>query len=298
MGNIWSFAHESTVPCPTGDGICVSMKHELVIVGCYWTNVLKAYSLVDGSLVRTIGDKGRDKGQFMFHIGGLCVSPDGDSVLVAEDQNGRVQQISILDGSWIRFVGEYLLRTPACLDCNSNVIVVSESNPQDCINVFSWVSGGLKARFCSFGCGPNQLNDPRGIRLLGDGSGLVVADRYNYRLCVFTLTGEFLTAMGSIKDGVRYPWDVVECVSTNSFIVTCDEEYELTEFSRDGTALTTERIAGFEGYGTLAALPDGGIIVRECYGERFHVFRTKQLRRDWVTICVKLALPHNVNSVN
>jgi hypothetical protein len=39
----------------------------------------------------------------------------------------------------------------------------------------------------------------------------------------------------------------------------------------------------------LAALPDGGMVVREWDGERFQVFRGFELRKAWITVCVTLA---------
>ncbi len=126
--------------------LCVSLKHGLVIVFDDVTNQLHVYLLDDGSLVRTIGSKGRGKGQFCFRWGGLCTCPDGDSVLVAEHYNARVQEVRILEtddtSRCIRFVQDFVLNSPEYVDCNNEVIVVSQSN--HCIDVFSWLTG----RFC------------------------------------------------------------------------------------------------------------------------------------------------------
>jgi sugar lactone lactonase YvrE len=114
---------------------------------------LYMYSLADGSLVRKIGGAGSGKGQFNLFLGGLCVSPDGDSVLVAEYWNKRVQQVRIVDGSWVRFVGEGLLGEPEYVDCNADVIVVSEEGLHR-ISVLSWADGSVRAQFGSDGSGP------------------------------------------------------------------------------------------------------------------------------------------------
>jgi hypothetical protein len=123
--------------------MCVSLKHGLIIVsdvsGGYQ---LHMHSLLDGSLLRSIGSKGRGEGQFSCFYGGLCVSPDGDSVLVAECYNKRVQQVKIADGSWVRFVGVGVLEEPDYVDCNTDVIAVSETALHR-ISVFSWADGSV-----------------------------------------------------------------------------------------------------------------------------------------------------------
>ena len=72
--------------CHQGIGMCVSLKHRLVILSCAYDAQLQVRSLDDGSLVRRIGSKsnGSGRGQFLFRSGGLCISPSGDTVLLAE----------------------------------------------------------------------------------------------------------------------------------------------------------------------------------------------------------------------
>jgi DNA-binding beta-propeller fold protein YncE len=254
---------------------------------------LHMYSLADGSRVRRVGNKGSGKGQFDFNCGGLCVSPDGDSVLVADYYNNRVQQVLIVDGSWVRFAGEGVLDRPQFVDCNAAVIAVSES-PWHRISVLSWADGSMRTQFGTEGSGPGQLNWPRGVRLLADGSGIVVADGYNHRLCVFTLSGEFVAAVGSREQGFNDPFDVVECASDGGFIVASWGHHNLIKLSRDGAKVEEYGKRG-SGNGefnlptALAALPDGGLVVGERDGARFQVFRGLELRKTWVTVCVTVA---------
>ncbi len=215
--------------------MCVALKHGLVIVSEYkgdGYSLLHMHSLADGSLVRRIGRKGNGKRQFNFDCGGLCVSPDGDSVLVAEKYNNRVQQVRIVDGSWVRFVGRGMLSKPDFVDCNGDVIAVSEACHR--ISVLSWADGIVRAQFGSYGSGPGQLKYPHGLRLLADGSGVVVVDNNNHRLCVFTLSGEFVAAVGSEEQGLNWPYDVLECASDGSFIVANWGSHNLVKLSRDG----------------------------------------------------------------
>jgi hypothetical protein len=147
------------------------------------------------------------------------------------------------------------------------------------ISVLSWADGSVRAQFGSEGSGPGQLHCPCGVRLLADGSGLVVADSSNHRLCVFTLSGEFVAAVGSSEQGLSRPYDVLDCASDDSFIVVNWAGHDLMKLSRDGVKVGVygKELEGggngeFNWPTALAALPDGGMVVREDDGERFQVF--------------------------
>jgi hypothetical protein len=271
--------------------MCVALKHRLVIFNSP-DKQLHLHSLANGSLVRRVGSMGSSKGQFNFFLGGLCVSPDGDSVLVAEFHNDRVQQVRIVDGSWVRFVGEGVLEKPQCVDCNADVIAVSEWACHR-ITVLSWTDGSVRARFGSYGSGPGQLSWPC-ARLLADGSGVVVADHFNHRLCVFTLSGEFVAAVGSGEHGLHFPRDVLDCASDGSFIVA-NEGNNLVKLSRHGVKLgvygvTSSGDGEFAHSPELAALPDGGMVIRDRNGARFSVLHNRRHRLEWIGACVSAAL--------
>jgi hypothetical protein len=275
--------------------MCVAPKHGLVIVVDHKTMRLHMHSLADWSLVRSIGSEGVGKGQFRFEYGGLCVSPDGDSVLVAEHYNNRVQQVRIVDGSWVRFMGEGVLRKPDFVDCNADVIAVSEWSYH--ISVLSWADGSVRAQFGLEGSGHSLVMcDSLCVRLLADGSGLVVADCCNDRLCVFTLHGEFVRAVGGSEQGLLHdPYDVLECVSNNSFIVANWGRDNLIKMSGDGVNLGVFSKGGI-GNGefyrptALAAFPGGAMLVRHCDGSRCSVIRDQRHRLEWIGACVSAAL--------
>ncbi len=276
----------SSVPCALGNFMCVALKHGLVVLPNPETHRLDMYSLTNGSLVRSIGNQGSGEGQF-WTFGGVCVSPDGDSLLVAEFGNNRIQQVWLVDGSWARFVGKDVLRFPQYVDCNSDVIVVSEEKHG--ISVLSWVDGSLRAQFGSRGSGPGQLLCPSGIRLLACGSEMVVADCYNHRLCVFTLSGEFVETVGNKTHHLTRPFDVLECASDGSFIVATWDSHKLVHLSRDGAEVGAYGNGEFSAPTALAALPDGGMVVREFFGSRFQIFHGLGLRKTWISACVILA---------
>jgi len=292
MAVTWPPIHSHSAECASGDGMCVSLKHGLIIISehdAFGGFRLHMHSLLDGSLVHSIGSKGSGKGQFVWFHGGLCVSPDGDSVLVAERNDDRLQQVKIADGSWVRFVGVGVLKHPYYVDCNSNVIAVSESRIHR-ISVFSWADGSVLAQFGSRGWGPGELHFPRGLRLLCDSNELVVADTGNNRLCLFTVSGKFVSTLAS-KYAVR---DVIEYGADGGFIATNELWVSLVHVSRDAAVSdligsTVTSAIQLDDPCALAALPEGGLVVRT--RERLHVFNGLNVRLAWITACVVLARP-------
>jgi hypothetical protein len=286
-----------SIACPKSYGMCVAVPHGLVVVSDFNTHKLHVYSLIDGSLIRSIGSRGSGKGQFSLYYGGLCVGPDGDSVLVAESHNNRVQEVRIVNGSWVRFVGGGVLYRPEFVDCNADVIVVSHD--WHCISVLLWADSSVLARFGSMGSGPGQLLWPRGVRLLDDGSGVVVADYSNHRLCVFTLSGEFVAAVGSWEQGLCHPHDVLECATDGSFIVGNYGGHDLIKLSRDSVKIKELDEYGdvdvFGKYGggdgefcsptALAALPNDGCLVVDLGNWRLQYFAYLHARLAWMRAC-------------
>ncbi len=273
--------------------MCVAVPHGLVVVSVsdYKAKQLRMYSLIDGTRIRSIGSEGSGKGQFDFGYGGLCVSPDGDSVLVAERYNNRVQEVRIVDGSWVRFVGEGVLNEPQYVDCNADVIAVSESS-NNRISVLAWEDGSMLAQFGSYGRGGHQLLSARGIRLLADGSGVVVADCLKHRLCIFTLSGELVAAVDSVGQGVNYPRDVLECGSDGSFIAASWGSDNLVKLSRDGVKVEMYGRYGcgdgqFNGPSALAALPNDGCCVLDFGNTRVQQLAHLRARLAWMRACVR-----------
>lgn len=141
-----------------------------------------------------------------------------------------------------------------------------------------------------FGYHPGRLNYPNSIRLLGRRPAeLIVADTFNNRLCVFGLNGQFVKALGSHKQGLHSPCDMLEC--NGGFLVANDQGRNIVRISssaeivgaNDGSRSSNDisfRPAAF------AALPDGGLVMREYYAAQLHVFRGLGLRMAWIAACV------------
>ena len=270
--------------CVKGWGMAVDAARGLVIVSGESDTKLFVYSLADGSLVRSFGGKGSGKAQFNWGYGGLCMTPRG-TLLVAEQGNNRLQEVNIDGGGWVRFVGEGLLEGPDYVTCSKSVIAVSESNKHR-VTLLSWADGSLLARFGSGGRGDRDgpLNSPAGLRLLADGSGVVVADQLQNRLCFYLATGDFVRSLPTGEG----PWDVVEVDGGASFVVTngCFSDDTLCKVSGASGAVSATPFGGlgsgdgqFSAPAALATVPRGGsdggveLVVLEYNNRRFQVFR-------------------------
>jgi hypothetical protein len=83
--------------------------------------------------------------------------------------------------------------------------------------------------------------------------------------------------MGSAAVGLQHPLDVMECAHDNSFIVVNLSGNSVMKLSSGGDVVGTYGSGG-SGAGQLnepsamAALPGGGMVVREFTGKRFQVF--------------------------
>ena len=186
----------------------------VVIVSGSSDNKLHLYSLADGKHSGSFGGPGADKGQFNWHYGGLCMTRRG-TVLVAERGNKRLQEVNIgsdLPLFHVRFI------QPGALECDfvdCNKTAVAASSPEaHTVTVLSWWDGRVLAKFGGYGAASGQLHTPLGLRLLADGSGVVVADSGNGRVVVYSLAGAVVRTVG-----VSGPHDVVEAGSGSSLIV-------------------------------------------------------------------------------
>ena len=200
-------------PCGKCAGVAVDAARGLVVVSNVDDCKLYVYQLADGALVRSFGGKGYGKGQFNWGYGGLCLTPRG-TVLVAEGNNRRVQEVNVDDGSHVRFFGEAVVVAPNCVDCNDSVVAVADLD-DGFVSLLSWPDGSFLRQFGNTGCYEEALYRAYGVRLLSDGSGVVVADQDNYRLSIFSMAGAFVRSFS-----LEGPYDVVECDGGASFIVT------------------------------------------------------------------------------
>jgi hypothetical protein len=232
------------------------------------------YSLRDGTLIRCVTYCPHIvKGIFGVRRAGVCMAPDDDSVLITETTRSRIQQVCV------RFVGEGRLHEPAFVACNSAVLAVSEWKA---ISVWSWLEGTFCARIA-----PGGLFYPFGLRMLPDGSGVVVCNPSMHALYVFGLDG---LLRHKFQHTGRRSLDVI-CWN-DTFIVSDRDHDALVQVSGDdGTPLATYGTGSgeFRAPSLVAALPCGGLVVVDQGDARFQILRVVCLRQDWVAVCVQLA---------
>ncbi len=281
MSNVWPWPlkHVRTSPCVKGHSVCVALKHGLVIVMGHsnfdYSDIeLCLYSLRDGSFVRRISISTPK-----FYCG-MALCPDGNSVLFPGVK--CLQEVNIGDGLCMRSIGEDALENPVFVDCNADVIVVSERTFHR-VCVFSYRTGYLLAKCGGKGVGPGRLKYPGAIRLSSNGREMVVNDSWNKRLCVFRTTGQIMHTQavirkhGETKDFLVCPTGLVAV-----------QQRKLVKWSAAGNKV----VGVYELHGdikdtiALAALPDGGLIVR--WYAQFEVLLGLDLRVDWMAACACL----------
>jgi hypothetical protein len=107
---------------------------------------------------------------------------------------------------------------------------------------------------------------------------------------VFTLHGELVAVVGSEKQGLHYPFDVLECATDGSFIVTNGYDDNLIKLSRDGVNVD---VYGKQGSGdgelstptALAALPNDGCLVVDYGNWRVQYLARLRARLAWMRAC-------------
>jgi hypothetical protein len=147
---------------------------------------------------------------------------------------------------------------------------------------------------------------PYGLRFSGDGSAIVVADRYNVRVSVFGVAdGGFVR---HIAKRLRNPCDV-EGVE-GGWLVSCSSAVQFLgdDDGGDGGGRPSLGKAGgghgsgdgeFFGPTALAVVPGLGLVVRDCYNQRLQVFATpdaiamaamSRIRVAWMIVVARSVL--------
>jgi DNA-binding beta-propeller fold protein YncE len=211
-------------------GLAVSADGSVLAVSNERHDEITLYALPSGDKVRAFGDKGSEPGQFRNSLK-LCFTPD-NTLLVAEWKNKRVQEVT-LTGEHRRFVGAGALSGDVVsVTCNSDVVVVGQSNDTQCISVFDYVTGDLLRGFGEQGRAVGKLQVPCGLQLSSDGRHVIVADSSNHNVSVFTLSGAFVGSFGSHSILTR-PADVA-LMPCGDVVVCGHTSHRVAIFSPDG----------------------------------------------------------------
>jgi DNA-binding beta-propeller fold protein YncE len=155
-------------------------------------------------------------------------------VFVAEYGNKRVQVLTPrLD--FHCFVGVGQLGNPSGVCADDDVIMVSEQDAHR-ISVFKRGDGALLRRFGSQGSGDGQLSSPLGLCFMSGHRHVAVADRYNHRVSVFSVEGEFVRHVGVGK--LNRPVGVA-CSAFDEIVVADWGKSRVVVFSASGEILHT-----------------------------------------------------------
>jgi hypothetical protein len=157
----------------------------------------------------------------------------------------------------------------------------------------SWQEGSVLSRFDGHDCTWGELISYSSVRLLADGRGLVVADSNNGCVCTFTLDCTLVRAVGQTS-GLVAPFYVLEGRSSgdSGFVVVDVGLGSLAFVPADGDSVDTYDPDGCgDDNGcsdevALAALPDGGLLLRDPEGGRLRVFKGLALRFAWIAVCL------------
>ncbi len=215
---------------PECNGVAVSRDGSTLLVTDWrgGSHALHVFSVVDGSLCRVVGCRGRGPLEFSgpFQV---YVAPD-DFVFVAEHGNKRVQVLTpTLD--FHAFIGVRRLACPAGVCANADVVVVSEHDKHR-IFVFNRADGAVLRRFGSHGGGDGQLSFPKGLCFVAGSRHVAVADAWNNRVSVFSVdTGDFIRHVGA--GVVQYPKGVA-CSAHDELVVADATNKRVVVFDSSG----------------------------------------------------------------
>ena len=172
----------------------------------------------DGQVVKSVGGKGNNPGQF-YYPSGIELSTDNE-LFVSDSDNHRVQLFDT-DLNLIRYFGREgigdgaFLKYPRdlALDSDGHVYVTDSGN--HCVKAFTQ-SGAFIRTF-----GRGHLGEPFGIHVDHDYVYVTKWDRHC--VSVFTTSGTFITTFGKMGSGegkLRYPHGIT--IDEDGFVYVCD----------------------------------------------------------------------------
>ena len=190
---------------------------------------------------------------------GIAVDPGGN-MWVLENDNMRVQKLAPDGSNLLTFGGDAGFTDPKQIALGPNG------------DVYATDLGGAVYRFSSDGTflgtfGAGRLETPRGIAV-DEAGNVLVADRDQFRVDVFSPTGDLLRSLSRpLRQGALYAMDVTVDGAGNVWVLS--ENEGLVEFSPGGKILKTvseslrprDRPAP-DAYG-LVAEPSGNLLVAD-----------------------------------
>ena len=134
-----------------------------------------------------------------------------------------------------KYLSSFAVQMPVSIAVHGDMVAVGTYDGP--IEIHSLATGELIRRFGSRGDGPGQIGGwATGIRFTPDGTSLLVAERDNHRLSLFTVDGVFMTCIGT---GVLSCWSNkdVSFGAGGEIIVADYGNHRICVFSPDGDTL-------------------------------------------------------------
>ena len=179
----------STVRVPDIWEVYVDFESKLIYGTDNHHHTLKMMTM-DGRLLKSVGGRGNQPGQFQWPNGIRC-SREGE-IYVCDTMNSRIQVFD-KELKFLRLIDKLVLHTPDDLDFDEqgNLYVAN----QGAHNIAVLTSQGQHLRTIgSRGSHPGWLNNPISVAI--HGNLVYVTDTGNSRISVFTTDGDFVSSFG------------------------------------------------------------------------------------------------------
>ena len=188
--------------CPVD--VAITSKGTLLVTDCS-NNRIQEFTM-DGKCISCVGSEGN--GSLHFNCpSGIAINKTTGQVYVADYYNHRVQVLnadltfSHMFGSLGSGQGQFQYPNGVAIDSQGLVYVGDRSN--NCIQQFT-PEGKHLSSFGTKGSAPGQLTYPHDITVDDNDLLYICEGNPNYRVSVFTTTGEFVHCFGKDQVGLPY----------------------------------------------------------------------------------------------
>ncbi|PFX16060.1 E3 ubiquitin-protein ligase TRIM71 [Stylophora pistillata] len=161
-----------------------------ILVADQYNHRIQQLNVQTGDFVKSFGKKGSGDGELQYPIG-VCVTSDGRFIVVVEYSNSRIQ-VFTMDGKPVLKFGDSgsdRLDHPIGCVCYEDKFIATDSS-NNCVKVFD-SKGQFLYKFGEIGNADGELNNPYGVCVDKYGE-IVVCDKLNNRIQMFTLEGTFI----------------------------------------------------------------------------------------------------------
>ena len=244
--------------------ICISPNGEELYIVDTANHNIQVLNVLNGTVLRTYGSKGKGKGQFSYP-NGLCISPDGGQLYIVENFNNCIQVLNAYDGTHIRTFDGIQTNESICISPNGEKLYVSTIDyPDYTIKVFQLPNWTLLGNF------KGHFSNPYGMCLSPDGGELYVADLDNDRVQVLsTYDGSLIRSI----NGLSEPTNVrVSPDGRKLYISQTDDTIMVFFLDENRLDVFAECVSPYK----LCLSPDGGelfVAGKENKKNRIQVFR-------------------------